>query len=202
MGDNTREHAGCLLILASASPRRRELMQRLGRPFVSETSSAKEIVPAGISVPKTAEYLSGLKAGDIFQRHTEKDLVVIGSDTIVVCEGKIFGKPVNEEEAFRMLRFLSGRSHEVLTGVTILWRKPDGTEGQTSFTSETKVIFYELSDEEIRAYISTGEPMDKAGAYGIQDDGALLIRGIEGDYYTVVGFPIGEINRRLREYEL
>ena len=202
MDENLQGHSGQLVILASASPRRRELMQRLGRPFVSETSQAQEIVPPEISVSKTAEYLSGLKAHEIFQKHDENDLLVIGSDTIVVCDGKIFGKPADEEDAFRMLRYLSGKSHEVLTGVTFLWRRPGGKEGCLSFTSETKVIFYDLSDEEIRAYIATGEPMDKAGAYGIQDDGALLIRGIEGDYYTVMGFPIGEINRRLKEHEL
>ena len=202
MDENLKGRSGQLVVLASASPRRRELMQRLGRPFVSETSPAKEIVPPEISTAETAEYLSGLKAHEIFARHDEQDLLVIGSDTIVVCDGKIFGKPADEEDAFRMLRTLSGRTHEVLTGVTLLWRRPGGGEGRLSFTSGTKVIFYDLSDKEIRDYIATGEPMDKAGAYGIQDEGALLIRGIEGDYYTVMGFPIGEINRRLKEYEL
>ncbi len=198
------DKASGLLILASASPRRRELMQRLQRPFLSEVWDAPESVPPEISPGDTAEYLSGIKAAGIFQRHTEEDLIVIGSDTIVLLDGVIFGKPKDAEDAKRMLRALSGRTHEVRTGVTILWRKPAGDvrEGCIHFTSSTGVSFYELDDTEIDAYVESGEPMDKAGAYGIQEEGALLVKGIEGDYYTVMGFPIGEIYRRLKEYEL
>ncbi len=204
MGVNNDEKASGLLILASASPRRRELMQRLQRPFVSEVWDAPEEVPSEISPGDTAEYLSGIKAAGIFQRHTEEDLIVIGSDTIVLLDGVIFGKPKDAADAKRMLRALSGRTHEVRTGVTILWRKRTGgiREGCIHFTSSTGVTFYELDDSEIDAYVGSGEPMDKAGAYGIQEEGALLVKGIEGDYYTVMGFPIGEIYRRLKEYEL
>ena len=190
-----------LLILASASPRRRELMERLARPYRSEVSQAEERVPEGITAGETAEYLSRLKAEDIFRRHGEDNVAVIGSDTVVIHNGHIFGKPADEEDAFRMLKELSGDVHEVRTGVTILWRKqgPEGPlTGSESFTSVTRVRFYELSDEEIRAYIATGEPMDKAGAYGIQEEGALLVESIEGDYYTVMGFPIALIYRRLK----
>ena len=198
------DKASGLLILASASPRRRELMQRLQRPFVSEVWDAPEAVPPEISPADTAEYLSGIKAAGIFQRHKEEDLIVIGSDTIVLLDGVIFGKPKDAADAKRMLRALSGRTHEVRTGVTIFWRKPagDAREGCIHFTSSTGVTFYELDDTEIDAYVESGEPMDKAGAYGIQEEGALLVKGIEGDYYTVMGFPIGEIYRRLKEYEL
>ena len=198
------DKASGLLILASASPRRRELMQRLQRPFVSEVWDAPEAVPPEISPADTAEYLSGIKAAGIFQRHTEEDLIVIGSDTIVLLDGVIFGKPKDAADAKRMLRALSGRTHEVRTGVTIFWRKPagDAREGCIHFTSSTGVTFYELDDTEIDAYVESGEPMDKAGAYGIQEEGALLVKGIEGDYYTVMGFPIGEIYRRMKKYEL
>ena len=188
------------LILASASPRRRELMDKLGKPFISETSEAKETVPADILPEDTAEYLSGLKAAEVFSRHPGENVTVIGSDTIVLMDGVIYGKPKDEDDAYRMLRALSGRTHEVRTGVTILWRGQ--REGSIRFTSVTKVIFYELTDEEIRKYIAGGEPMDKAGAYGIQGQGALLVKEIQGDYYTVMGFPIGEIYRRMKEHAL
>lgn len=205
MTETANQQAGRLLILASASPRRRELMQKLLRPFISEVSRAKEYVPAEISAGDTAEYLSGIKAEEIFRHHTEEELVVIGSDTIVLSDGVIYGKPKDEADAKRMLESLSGKTHEVRTGVTILWRKKNGSapeEGRLSFTSVTEVTFYKLSEAEIDAYVATGEPMDKAGAYGIQDEGALLVKSINGDYYTVVGFPIGEVNRRLKEHEL
>jgi len=205
MADYNQEQGKRLLILASASPRRRELMQRLLRPFVTEVSDAAETVPSEIAAADTAEYLSGIKAKEVFRKHPDEEIVVIGSDTIVLLDGVIFGKPKDAEDAGRMLRALSGRTHEVRTGVTILWRKyHDGTpeEGKLQFTSSTGVSFYELEDSEIDAYIATGEPMDKAGAYGIQEEGALLVEKINGDYYTVMGFPIAEVNRRLRQYEL
>ena len=205
MNANCNHNTAGLLILASASPRRRELMQRLRRPFVSEVSNASEAVPPELTAADTAEYLSGVKAEEIFRRHTEEDLVVIGADASVLLDGVIFGKPADAADAKRMLKSLSGRTHEVRTGVTILWRKPKKgivREGSVHFTSSTGVTFYELEEEEIDAYIASGEPMDKAGAYGIQEEGALLVKGIEGDYYTVMGFPIGEIYRRLKENEL
>ena len=190
-------------ILASASPRRRELMLRLGRPFVSETSNVEEIIPEGLPAEETAQYLSGIKAEDIFMKHKDENVTVIGSDTIVIENGRIYGKPHSKKEAFDMLKELSGKTHEVRTGVTILsgigGKEP---EKRISFTNTAEVEFYELSDDEVNAYIETGEPMDKAGAYGIQGQGALFIKGIKGDYYTIMGFPISQINREVKNHNL
>jgi len=187
------------LILASASPRRRELMEKLGVAFEVETSASEECVPRDLSVFQTAEYLSGVKAEDVFLRHKGESITVIGSDTVVILEGEIFGKPKDREDAYRMLKRLSGRSHIVSTGVTIL----SGTPGQEpvsriSFTSEAKVKFYDLTEEEIREYLTNDEYADKAGAYGIQGLGALFVERVEGDYYTVVGFPLAAAARLLK----
>ena len=187
------------LILASASPRRRELMEKLGVAFEVETSASEECVPRDLSVFQTAEYLSGVKAEDVFLRHKGESITVIGSDTVVILEGDIFGKPKDREDAYRMLKRLSGRSHIVSTGVTIL----SGTPGQEpvsriSFTSEAKVKFYDLTEEEIREYLTNDEYADKAGAYGIQGLGALFVERVEGDYYTVVGFPLAAAARLLK----
>lgn len=122
------------------------------------------------------------------------DAYVLGADTIVVCDGRLLGKPRTEEEAFAMLRLLSGRTHDVWTGVAIAL--PHGVI--TSFAEKTAVTFWELDDEEIAAYIATGEPMDKAGAYGIQGRAALFVKRIEGDYLTVVGLPLSRTVRELR----
>ena len=187
------------LILASASPRRRELMEKLGVAFEVETSASEECVPEDLSVFQTAEYLSGVKAEDVFLRHKGESITVIGSDTVVILEGEIFGKPKDREDAYRMLKRLSGRSHIVSTGVTIL----SGTPGQEPvsriiFTSEAKVKFYDLTEEEIREYLTNDEYADKAGAYGIQGLGALFVERVEGDYYTVVGFPLAAAARLLK----
>ena len=176
------------LILASKSPRRQELMQKLRVPFLAEPAVGEEIIPQGTAAEDTAQVLSFQKAKEVFSRHAGEDVTVIGSDTVVILDGKIFGKPHSKEEAKEMLRSLSGRTHEVRTGVTILSK--DFSE---SFTSVTEVTFYPLSEQQIASYVRSGEPMDKAGAYGIQGLGALLVRKIHGDYYTVVGFPIAEI---------
>ena len=176
------------LILASKSPRRKELMQKFAAEFSCEPARGEEIIPAGTPVTDTARVLSAQKAKEVYDRHKGEDVTVIGSDTVVVCDGKIYGKPKDEEDAKRMLRELSGKTHQVLTGVTILSK-----DLEESFTSATDVTFFPLSDAQIDAYVATGEPMDKAGAYGIQGRGALLVKKINGDYYTVVGFPVGEI---------
>lgn len=181
------------LILASKSPRRKELMEKLQLPFLCEPSDVEETVPAGIPVEKTAEYLSGIKAEDVYRRFRGEGKTVIGSDTVVILQDKIYGKPADRKDAFRMLRELSGKTHKVITGVTLL-----SDRGKESFSVETDVEFYDLTDDEINAYLDTGEPFDKAGAYGIQGYGALLVKRINGDYYTVMGFPIAEIARRIR----
>ena len=186
-----------MLILASASPRRQELMEKLNRPFLCEPAKGEELLPDHFPVADAAEYLACHKAREIFEKHREDQdpPVVIGSDTVVICEGEILGKPKDPEDARRMLRMLSGKKHQVCTGVCILSR-----ELERSFSSVTHVEFYPLSEAEIDAYIATGEPSDKAGAYGIQGAGALLVKALEGDYYTVVGFPIARIARELRAF--
>ena len=179
-----------MLILASQSPRRKELMELAGLTFTCSPAKGEEKVPAGMAAVDEPAYLAARKAAEIAASHPQD--VVVGSDTLVVLDGEPLGKPHTEEEAFSMLSKLSGKVHQVVTGVAIL-----SPEGEDSFTTITNVEFYPLSEQEIRDYIRTGEPMDKAGAYGIQGKGALLIRGIEGDYYTVMGLPIAELVRHL-----
>lgn len=183
-----------MLILASASPRRRELMEKLHRPYLCEPAVLPEIIPDGTAPQDVPQCLARHKAREILEKHrTDADMpIVIGSDTVVIADGTILGKPKDAEDAKRMLRMLSGKSHQVLTGVSIL--SPDK---EVSFTASTDVEFYPLSDTQISAYVAGGEPMDKAGAYGIQGDGALLVKEIRGDYYTVMGFPIARIAREL-----
>lgn len=181
-----------MIILASASPRRRELLKMAGIEYKCIPADIEETVPDGTPVEKITEVLSAQKAEAVFRTHT--DDTVIGSDTIVVIDGKVLGKPKNKDDAFHMLLMLSGRVHTVYTGVTICAK--DGTH---SFTSSTEVEFYPLTDEEINEYIATGEPMDKAGSYGIQGYGAVLVKRINGDYFTVMGLPIAETVRALRK---
>ncbi len=184
------------LILASGSPRRRELIEKLKLPFEVEVSDVDESIPAEVTTESAAEYLSGVKAEAVYELHKDQDVIVVGADTIVVYDGEIYGKPKDEADAYRMLSNLSGRTHLVITGVTVIVGNA-GMEQKQSFSNVTKVTFYELSDEEIRAYIATGEPSDKAGAYGIQEQGALLVKHIEGDFYSVMGLPIAELAHTL-----
>ena len=186
-----------MLILASASPRRRELMEKLHCPYQCEPAVLPEVVPEGISPGDVPLCLARHKAKEIFEKHrTDADPpIVIGSDTVVISDGIILGKPKDAEDAKRMLRMLSGKSHQVLTGVCIL--SPDK---ESAFTASTDVEFYPLSEVQISSYVNSGEPMDKAGAYGIQGDGALLVKEIRGDYYTVMGFPIARIARELENF--
>ncbi|MBQ7246475.1 MAG: septum formation protein Maf [Lachnospiraceae bacterium] len=183
-----------MIILASQSPRRRELLTLAGIEYECIPSGVEEKVPAGLDLTKVPEFLSALKASDVASSHPGD--IVIGADTLVEFDGKALGKPRDPADAARMLRELSGRCHKVFTGVTIV--SPLGTE---SFTSVTEVEFYELTDREIEDYIATGEPMDKAGAYGIQGYGSVLVRRIDGDYFTVMGLPLAETVRRIRGIE-
>ena len=180
------------IILASASPRRKQLMKMAGVRFSVVPADIPEIVPEDIPPEKVSQYLAEIKAGYILSEN--ENSVVVGADTTVICEGRVLGKPKDKAEAKEMLRFLSGKTHEVYTGVAIVSK-----EANDCFTSVTKVEFYELSDEEIDWYISTGEPMDKAGAYGIQGFGCRLVRRIEGDYFTVMGLPVAEVVRRIEK---
>jgi len=177
-----------MLILASQSPRRRELLKYITENFTVKTAEVDETLPAGISPENAVLYLSKIKTEPF---RNEED-TVIGADTVVAIDGRILGKPNGENEARAMLKALSGREHSVFTGVTVI----KGSK-EKSFFARTNVKFYELSDEEIDAYIKTGEPFDKAGAYGIQGCGCLLVESISGDYFNVVGLPVSALNRVL-----
>jgi len=179
------------LILASQSPRRRELLARLGLRFTVEVPEIDETMdpsrPAGDEVAR----LSRRKAGAV---PAGPDDVVIAADTVVVLDGKVLGKPKDGADAERMLRALSGRTHQVLTGLTVRRAASERTR-----TVATDVRFRELSGREIAAYAATGEPLDKAGAYGAQGLGAIFIERLEGDYFNVVGLPLCPLAGMLRE---
>ena len=172
-------------IVASSSPRRRELLEFFGFDFKVIPSGADENLQENIDACEAVKELSKRKAESVFAEN--KDAVVLGCDTVVSLDGAILGKPSDEEDARKMLRILSGRTHQVFSGVTIMDK--DKTE---TFAVCSEVQFYELSDEDIDSYIKTGEPMDKAGAYGIQGLGGALVRKIDGDYYNIVGLPISK----------
>lgn len=180
------------LILASGSPRRRELLSLLVKDFMVVQSGADETIKEPLP---PAEYVCALaqrKAQEVAQRYP--DAVVIGSDTVVFCDGEILGKPRDAAQAAEMLRRLSGRTHTVATAVAVC-----GSWGVRVFSSETLVEFAAISAAEIDWYISTGEPMDKAGAYGIQGLASRFIKGIQGDYYTVMGLPVQKLYQVLLE---
>jgi septum formation protein len=180
------------LILASASPRRRELLELFGIAFEIDPAAGPEKAPAGASAQDTVKALAQAKAMEVAARHP--GCIVIGSDTVVELDGHILGKPQDEEDAFRMLTSLSGREHRVFTGVSLV------KDGQSITQAEmTRVFFRPMTDREIRAYIATGEPMDKAGAYGYQGAAGLFIRGIEGDFFNVVGLPLCRLGAMLKE---
>ena len=181
------------LILASGSPRRRELLEKLNVPFEVIVSECDETLPEDTPAESAAELLAVRKAAAVAKLHP--GACVIGADTTVVLDGDILGKPADEADCKRMLEMLSGRKHTVYTGVAVFW------EGHSvSFSDETEVQFYPLSGAEIAAYAATPEPYDKAGAYGIQGQGALLVAGIHGDYYNVMGLPIARLARQLRQF--
>ncbi len=183
------------LLLASASPRRKALLEQIGLVFQVVPSDVPESFPAGTSVREQAGVLAARKAAQIADRVASG--VVIGADTVVVLDGRPLGKPEDSEQAFEMLRALSGTSHEVITAVAVM----DAANGHTERGDEcTQVFFRELSDGQIRSYIASGEPMDKAGAYGIQGKGALLVRRIEGCYSNVVGLPLVRLARLLEPF--
>lgn len=219
------------IILASGSPRRKELLEQAGYRFIIEVSDADENIQA--EFPGTlVEELSHRKAGAVAAHYlrpaqncqpagapaggtaqtvasenvpsaagetaSDDAVTLIGADTVVVLDGKVLGKPDGEEGAVRMLRALSGRSHQVYTGVSLLLIRDGVLTAEEKFHVCTDVTMREMTEEEIRRYVATGEPMDKAGAYGIQGKAAVFISGICGDYYNVVGLPICELTTRLR----
>ena len=180
-------------ILASASPRRRELLEGLGVAFSVRPAKGEEHPAPGLSAGETAAALSRVKCLEVAAAASPED-VVIAADTVVCFAGEIFGKPHDEGDARRMLRALSGAEHKVFTGVTV----SRGGEVLTD-VEETVVRFRPLTDAEIDAYIQTGEPMDKAGAYGIQGRAALFVEGICGDYFNVVGLPLCKLGILLKK---
>ncbi len=184
-------------ILASASPRRKELLTQIGLPFEIIKSTCKEHTKYTEPSLIVCD-LSRQKAMDVWEKLKQKDCIVIGADTIVCCDGEILGKPEDEKDACGMLKKLSGRSHEVYTGVTLCYRKGTSDNCNTFF-EKTIVEFYPMTKQEITAYVETGEPLDKAGAYGIQGKGAAYIKGIMGDYNNVVGLPVGRLYQELKK---
>jgi septum formation protein len=183
------------VILASQSPRRRELLSLVGIAHEVRPADIDERYLAGEHPREHAERLAREKAATIAR--DEPDAVVIGSDTIVVVDGDVLGKPADEAEAARMLTRLSGRSHVVVTAVAVAWR------GEThSAVEEVDVEFHPLTTADIEAYIATREPMDKAGAYGIQGYGATIVSRVDGDYFAVMGLPLQRLVRVLRSLGL
>lgn len=181
------------LLLASASPRRQELLRLITKDFTVLPAAVEESLPPALSAEEAAQYLARKKAAAVSAQHP-KDLV-LGSDTTVLLGDQILGKPGTPERAAEMLRLLSGKTHRVITGVAL-------ARGGVlrSFQSETAVTFYPLSEEEIAAYVATGEPLDKAGGYGIQGYGALLVKEIAGDFYSVMGLPMAQTARMLAAF--
>ena len=179
------------LILASASPRRKELLGLFRIPFEIRVADIDETMDPQKAPFDEVARVSRLKAAATPRKDTD---VVVAADTIVVCEGRVLGKPRSEAEAAAMLRLLSGRDHQVMTGVTVI------RDGRVqTFTEVTDIHFRELSDGEIDRYVATGEPMDKAGAYGIQGGAALFCTRMVGDYYNVMGLPVCRLGLVLRE---
>ena len=185
-----------MLILASASPRRRELLHLITPDFIVDVSDVSEALPASISPADAVETLALRKAQAVAARHAPDD-TVIGSDTVVVLGGEILGKPHDRADAAAMLRRLSGRTHEVVTGAAVL-----SGAYKTVFHSAALVTFAVMSEQEIAAYLDTGEPFDKAGAYGIQGYGARYIERVEGDYPAVVGLPVQRLYQALRAHDI
>lgn len=185
------------IVLASASPRRRELLQRMGiTPEVVKSGAEEDLKETDPQL--LVEALSALKCLDVADKRTDP-CIVIGADTVVSADGRILGKPSDEEDAADMLRLISGRAHHVYTGVTLCRMENGKRTAEKTFSVCTEVFVDDLTEDEIRDYIATGEPMDKAGAYGIQ--GAFLkhVNMIRGDYFNVVGLPVNAVYRALKE---
>lgn len=188
---------GYRFILASASPRRRELLKQIGVTFEVMPAKGEEVITER-QPEQVVKELSRQKAEEIAAGIQGEHVIILGADTVVVYDGKILGKPKDEMDARRMLSMLSGNTHSVYTGVTVIVIR-DGESQSHSFYEETKVTMYPMTDAQISAYIQTKEPMDKAGAYGIQGKGAVFIEKIDGDYNNVVGLPLAKIFHKIEE---
>lgn len=186
------------LILASASPRRRELLTAAGfSELIVRPAIGEELPPPGCTPSETVMSLALQKAREVANRSPEPDAIILAADTVVVLDGDILGKPRASADAIAMLSRLSGRSHEVFTGVAIL----QGSQCLTRF-ARTEVFFRSLAPAEITAYVATGEPMDKAGAYGIQGRAGFFVERLEGDYCNVVGLPLYLTGQMLKELDV
>lgn len=182
------------VILASASPRRKELLERIGLEFTIRTAPHDETMDPRKDPAQEVRRVSALKAGAVKALCAQED-VIIAADTVVVLDGAVMGKPASEKEAFSMLRSLSGKEHQVITGLSVVQG-----EKMESVSVTTTLRFRPLSEEEIRAYIATKEPMDKAGAYGIQGMASMFVESLCGDYYNVMGLPVCTLTVILRKF--
>lgn len=191
------------IILASASPRRKELLEQIGLTFRICPAVREEIITTK-DPAEAVRSLSAQKAEEVWEKNIgEQDrLLVIGADTVVAYGSEILGKPGNRENAVRMLQMLQGREHQVYTGVTLIWNGSDGRKNVYTFHVVTSVALYPMSPEEIAAYVESGEPMDKAGAYGIQGRFAAFVRSVSGEYNNVVGLPVGRLYQELSAFDL
>ena len=185
------------MILASSSPRRLDILRQAGIEPTVRPQDVDETPLAGESPESLVERLARMKA--LSAAEEAQGETVLAADTIVWMDGELLGKPADEADARRMLSELSGRSHHVSTGVCAIARAGEADMELRSFVETTEVRFFELTDEQIAAYVATGEPMDKAGAYGYQAKGCILVESIDGDYYNVVGLPIGRLMRVLAD---
>lgn len=179
------------IILASASPRRKQIMENAGFSFIVFKAEIDEEITENLQLNELVIDLALKKALEA-KKHFGNG-IIIGADTLVEIDGKVLGKPVNEQEAREMLNLLSGKTHSVYTGLAVIYKDKTITD-----FVKTKVVFRKLSEAEIDWYIETGEPFDKAGGYGIQEKGSLLVKEIEGDYFNVVGLPIARLNEILK----
>lgn len=184
-----------MVILASNSPRRREILSLLDIDFTVIPAKGEPKIDAKLPPERAVERIAEFKAESVAAENPEQ--TVIGADTAVLLDGEFLGKPKDENDAFEMLKKLSGKTHTVITAVCIA-----SAGKSTCFSQSTRVTFGALSDEEIKEYIATGEPADKAGAYGIQGRGARFVKKIDGDFYTVMGLPCAELYRHLKALEI
>ncbi len=182
-----------LIVLASQSPRRKEILEKINLPFLVDAADVNEEINFKNDIREELKKIAFKKANTVAKRHRGK--IILAADTVVMIDGKVLGKPKTEEEAAGMLKRLSGRKHEVLTGVCLLDDKNIRVECVVC-----EVEFHKLMDEEIERYIETKEPMDKAGAYGIQGFASCYIKGIQGDYYSVMGLPISWVYHELKNF--
>jgi septum formation protein len=182
------------IVLASQSPRRKELIGVIAENVEIRPVPCDETLPEGIGAREAVEYLSKIK-NEASRQCSAPDEIVISADTVVAVNDRILGKPADKDDARGMLNLLSGKTHQVYTGVTI-----SDSKAWVTFSEKTDVVFYDLTEQEIEEYISSSEPYDKAGAYGIQGKARVLIKGINGDYFNVVGLPVARLKRELENF--